>query len=130
MAFLASLVRWWYQRERAWWRRVQLGPVFCVAGRPLGGGGRGEQPLDLRDGQRDHPRVWWRGLVRSCWRRCLGIGAVAQLGGGDGADGQGDRDQHGVPGDRGVEADLGLIQPETVLAELECSPGSTARGRV
>jgi hypothetical protein len=24
-----------------------------------------------------------------------------------------------VPGDRGVEADLGLIQPETALAELE-----------
>src|ERR1035441_2567600 len=21
--FLASLARWWYQRERAWWRRVQ-----------------------------------------------------------------------------------------------------------
>jgi len=24
LAFLVSLVRWWYQRERAWWRRVQL----------------------------------------------------------------------------------------------------------
>jgi hypothetical protein len=24
-----------------------------------------------------------------------------------------------MPGDRGVEADLGLIQPEAVLAELE-----------
>ncbi len=27
--------------------------------------------------------------------------------------------EHGVPGDRGVEADLGLVEAEAVLAELE-----------
>src|SRR5216683_1914054 len=52
------------------------------------------------------------------WRR-LGIGAVLEQGGGDGADRQGGHDQDGVPGDRGVEPDLGLVQPEVVLAELE-----------
>jgi hypothetical protein len=51
--------------------------------------------------------------------RCLGVGAVPGLGGGDGADGQGGHDQHGVPGDGGVEPDLGLIQAEAVLAGPE-----------
>jgi hypothetical protein len=46
-------------------------------------------------------------------RRCL------EHWGGDGADRQGGHDQHGVPDDRGVEADLGLVQPEAVFAELE-----------
>jgi hypothetical protein len=39
--------------------------------------------------------------------------------GGDGADGEGGHDQDGVPGDRGVETDLGLVEPEAVFAELE-----------
>ena len=53
-------------------------------------------------------------------RRCrLGAGLVAEESGGDGADGQGGAGQDGVPGDRGVEPDLGLIQPELVLSELE-----------
>jgi hypothetical protein len=52
-------------------------------------------------------------------RRCLGTGAVPELGGRDGADGQGGHDQDGVPGDRGVEPDLGLIQAEEVLAGPE-----------
>ncbi len=71
--------------------------------------------LDLWDGQRDHARVGWGWLVwpRRWW--CLGIGAVAQQGGGDGADRQGGHDQHGVAGDRGVEANLRLIQAEAVL---------------
>jgi hypothetical protein len=36
----------------------------------------------------------------------------------DGADDEGGHDQHGVPGDRGVQADLGLAEPEAVVAEL------------
>jgi hypothetical protein len=82
-------------------------------------GGLGEQASDLRDGQRDHP--WarrWR-LAGPGRRRRLGIGARFEQGGGDGADGQGGHDQHGVAGDRGVEADLGLIQAEAVLAQPE-----------
>jgi hypothetical protein len=39
-----------------------------------------------------------------------------------------------VPGDRGVEADLGLVEPEAVLAELEAFFGwliiSMARPRL
>jgi hypothetical protein len=60
----------------------------------------------------------------------LGAGAAAQQRGGNGADGQGGHDQDGVPGDRGVEADLGLVEPEAALAELggvdraaRCQPG-------
>ena len=55
---------------------------------------------------------------------------AAEQGGGDGADGQGAHDQHGVPGDGGVGADLGLVEPEAVLAELEiffCGPARTGR---
>jgi hypothetical protein len=51
----------------------------------------------------------------------LGVAAVPEQGGGDGAGRQGGHDQHGVAGDRGVEADLGLIEAETVLAELKSS---------
>ncbi len=39
--------------------------------------------------------------------------------GGDGTDRQGGHDQDGVAGDRGVEADLELVQAEAVFAELE-----------
>jgi hypothetical protein len=48
-------------------------------------------------------------------------------GGGDGADGQGGHDQYGVPGDRGVEADLGLAEAEAVLAEFEIFFGRPAQ---
>lgn len=40
-----------------------------------------------------------------------GVGAVYELGGGDGADGQGGYDQNGVPGDRGGEPDLDSSSP-------------------
>ena len=94
-------------------------PVRCVPGR---GGpdelGR-EQAADLGDGQRDHPGAgWWQLAGPDRWRG-LGVSAFPQLRGGGGADSQGRHDQHGVPGDGGVEADLGLIQPEAVLAGLE-----------
>jgi len=35
---------------------------------------------------------------------------------------QGGHDQHGVPDDRGIEADLGLVQPEAALCRTRCSP--------
>ena len=107
----ASRVRWWYQAERAWWRRRQAKPVRGGAGR----GRMGEQAGGLGDGERDHAGVGGRRLVRPDRGGCPGVGAVAEQGGGDGADGQGGHDQHGVPGDRGVEPDLGLIQPEAAL---------------
>ena len=66
-------------------------------------------------------------LVREYWGGRLGAGAAAEQGGGDGADGQGGHDQHGVPGDRGVEADLGLVEPEAVLSELEIFFGRPAQ---
>src|SRR5271165_5463931 len=63
-------------------------------------------------------RAWWR-LIRPDRGRCLGVGAVAQQRGGDGADGQGGHDEHGVAGDRGVEPSLALVEAEAVLAEFE-----------
>jgi hypothetical protein len=42
-----------------------------------------------------------------------------QQSGGDGADREGGAGQHGVAGDRVEEPDLGLVQPELPLAELE-----------
>jgi hypothetical protein len=94
-----------------------------------------EQAPGFGDGERDHPGVSGRGLVREYRCGGLGAGTAAQQGGGDGADGQGGHDQHGVPGDRGVQADLGLAEPEAVLAELEiffawpAQPGRADRPR-
>jgi len=79
----------------------------------------GEQAPDFRDGQRDHPGLGGGRLIRAGWWWCLAVGAVFEQGGGGGADDQGGHDQHEVAGDGGVEADLGLIQAEVVLAELE-----------
>jgi hypothetical protein len=79
----------------------------------------GEQATGFRDGERDHPELVWPGLVWERWGWCGGAGAAAAQGGRDGTDGQGGHDQDGVPGDRGVEADLGLVEPETALPELE-----------
>ena len=56
----ASRVRWWYQRERAWWRRRQVSQCPACAGR----GWVGEQAPGFGDGERDHPGVGGRGLVR------------------------------------------------------------------
>jgi hypothetical protein len=69
------------------------------------GGEGGEEALDLRD----HAgfRRWRLIGPDGGWR--LGIGAVFELGGGDGADGQRGHDQHDMTGDRAVEADLGFM---------------------
>ena len=84
-----------------------------------GRGRIGEQPGGLGDGERDHSRVGGRGLVRPDRAGCPGVGAAAEQGGGDGADGQGGHHQHGVPGDRVVEADLGLVEAEAALTGSE-----------
>ena len=89
---------------------------------PVGRGaleGGGEQPFCLVNGDRDHAWFSRRRLARRDGRRGLGVGAVPELGGGDGADGQGGYDQHEVAQDRGVQARLALVQAEAVLAELE-----------
>jgi hypothetical protein len=65
---------------------VAASPVRPVFGEAGPGGLHGEQAGDLRDGQWGHPGVGGRRLIRVHWRRRLGIGAVAQQGGGDGAD--------------------------------------------
>jgi hypothetical protein len=65
----ASLVCWWYQRARAWWRRVQADQ--CAV-RP-GGDGAGEQPPGFGDGQRDRSRIPGRLLVRPDRSWGLGI---------------------------------------------------------
>jgi hypothetical protein len=67
----------------------------------------------IRPGSRGRRLVWPGGR----WR--LGAGAVAELGGGDGADGEGGHDEHEVAADGGVEPCLALVQAEVVLSELE-----------
>ena len=51
--------------------------------------------------------------------RRLGVGAVFELGGGDGADGEGGHHQYRVAEDRGVEPGLALVEREAVLGEGE-----------
>jgi hypothetical protein len=96
-----------------------LEPSGGVAGWLGAAEGGGEQAFDLVDGERDQPGVGGRLFVGPGGRRSLRVGAVPQLGGGDGADGEGGHDQHDVPQDRGVEAGLALVQAEAALPELE-----------
>jgi hypothetical protein len=49
----------------------------------------------------------------------LGIGEAAQQGGRDGTDRQCGHDQQGVAGDGGIQAPLGLVEAEAVLAKFE-----------
>ena len=101
---------------------MAAGPCVPVDDEPPGqgpGGEGGEQALDLGDGQRDHAGLGGRRLICADWGRCLGVGAVAHEGGGDGADGEGGHDEHGVAGDRGVEPGLALVEAEAVLAEFK-----------
>jgi hypothetical protein len=94
-------------------------PAGGVAGRVWLAEGGGEQPLDFVGGERDQAGVAGRRLVWSGGRRCLGVGAVPELGGGDCADGEGGHDEHEVAADRGVEPGLALVQAEVVLSEFE-----------
>ena len=52
------------------------------------------------------------------------------LSGGDDADGERGHDQHGVPGDRGMRPDLGLVEAEVVLAELKALLGRSAQAQL
>ena len=45
----------------------------------------------------------------------------------DCADGESGEGEHDVPQQRGVEADLGLVEPEVVLADLEPLFGQPAQ---
>jgi hypothetical protein len=96
--------------------------VAASPGEPSGGGagqGRmGEQPGGLGDGQRSHSRIGGQGLVWPDRGGCPCAGAAEQ-GGCDGAYGQGGHDQHSVPGDRGMQPDLGLIEPEAAFPGSE-----------
>jgi hypothetical protein len=58
-----SRVRLWYQRERGLAASSPVEPVRGVAGRAGPGAQGGEEALDLRDGQRDHPGARWRYLA-------------------------------------------------------------------
>ncbi|MCW2931571.1 MAG: hypothetical protein JWM19_2533 [Actinomycetia bacterium] len=74
-----------------------------------------EQAFYLRDGQRDQAGVGRWCLAWAHGGRGLGVGAVPELGGGHGADGEGGHDQHEVAEDRGVEPGLALVQAEAVF---------------
>ena len=80
-------------------------------------GGQVEQFLDLGHGESDEGEVgrWWFGRAG---RGAGWFGVVSGLRGGDGADGESGHDQHDVSHDRGVQAGLGLVEAELVLAEL------------
>jgi hypothetical protein len=75
-----------------------------------------EQSPDLADGERDEAGVGGRGVARTGRRGGLGVSAFPEQRGGDGADREGCHDQHDVPGDRGVEPGLALVQAEAALA--------------
>ena len=91
---------------------MAAGPCIPVDDVPRGqglGGEGGEEPLDLRDGQRDQPGLGRGRLTGRDRGRGLGVGPAAQQRGGDGAYRQGGHDEHHVAQDRGVEPDLGLV---------------------
>jgi hypothetical protein len=96
-----------------------LEPAGGVAGWLRAAQGVGEQVLDFPDAERDQAWVCGRLAAGSGWRRGLGVGALAELGGGDGADREGGHDQDEVAQDGGVEAGLALVQAEAVLGQLE-----------
>ena len=84
-------------------------PVRGMPGRARAEDAGGEQAPDLRNGQRDHPGIGGRRLIRPDGRRHLGIGAVFEQRGGDGADRQGGHHQHDMACDRDIEPDLALV---------------------
>ena len=90
------------------------GPVQVVAGGAADSGGEVEQSFDLNDGEGNQPEIgrWRGGWVGWCELR---FGAGSGVGGGHGADREGGHDQHDVPHDRRVEADLGLVEAELSL---------------
>jgi hypothetical protein len=61
------------------------------------------------------------------WRGCLGIGAVAQRGSGDGTCRQRGHDQDGVTGDCVIEPELGFVQAQVVLAQFKAFFGWPAQ---
>jgi hypothetical protein len=109
---------------------VAAAPGEPSCGVPTGvraGESPGEQAFYLRDGERDHAGVGRWCLAGREGRWDLGIGAVPELRGGHGADGQGGHDQHGVAQDRGVQPGLALVQAQAlgdtaiVKGQLTCA---------
>ena len=98
-----------------------LQPVGCVAGRFRPVQCRGEETPDLADGKRDEAGVCRRRRVGACWRGGLGVGAIPELGGGNGADRKGGHDQDDVPQDCGVEPGLALVEPEAAFPSSKLS---------
>jgi hypothetical protein len=97
LASRASLARLWNQRARAWWRRIQISQCSTWPGGHDGAARGGEQPTDLRDGERNEAGIGGWGLVRADWRCRLDIGLVVEKSGSDGADGESSAGQDGVP---------------------------------
>ena len=89
-----------------------------VAGVLEDAGEQAEQAPDPGGGERDQAGAGRR-LVVQAGGRWQGRGALPGTGGGDGAHGEGGHGQHQVPADRGAGADLGTIEPEAALADLE-----------
>jgi len=89
--------------------------VGCAA---QGAGEQVVQAFGLGDGEWDQPGAFgWQVVGADRWRG-EGVGAVVGVGGGGRADGEGGEDQDQVPVDGGVKAELGVVEPEMVLAEL------------
>src|SRR5699024_8404932 len=78
-----------------------------------------EQVLDRGHGQSHMAGIDGRPVVGAPWGWRLGIGAGAGTSGGHSTHRQGGHDQNGVASDRFIQPDLGLVQAEQVLAELE-----------
>ena len=78
-----------------------------------------EQAFDLGDGERNQPGFRRGWLVGPGWHRRRWSVAGGRCGGGGGADGECGHGQHGVAQQSGVATDLGLVEPEVILAELE-----------
>ena len=94
---VGGMAGWWGRCSRAASRRAISGTVSAIMPGSAGGGRPG------RTGSGAGAPV--PGLSRAA--------VIAQMAAG--------HDQHGVPGDRGVEPDLGLVQPEAVLPASEFS---------
>ena len=92
------------------------GPVQVVFLGVVCAGEQVEQSFDLGDGQGDESGVGGWLFIRAVRQDRLGcLGSLF----GDGADGEGGHGEHDVAIQSGVVADLAVIEPEVVLAELE-----------
>ena len=93
-------------------------PVQVKGFRLKASGSQAEQSFDLGDGQGDQTEILgWQ--VIGCDRQDRPGSPGSGLSGGDRADGERGQGEHDVPQQRSVEAYLGVVESEVVLAELE-----------